>query len=222
MSDLGRQIKYGIGKETTAGAAVAATNWLNQLSFEFNPRSEYVTNNSAFGVIERTNSSDVLRQWAEGNFEAKLTPDTGGLILLGAFGSVATADNADTNAIVKDHTFTINQNIAGQSFTLVRKDSISTQAYALARFGEWTLNMELGDYIKYTANMLAKKGATTTATPAYTSETEFVPKHMSVKTATTEAGFGAASNISALESFNLTVNPNLEPDWESGNSQAPS
>lgn len=217
MADLGRQIKYGIGKETTPGTAVAATNWINQLSFEFNPRSEYVTNTSAYGVIERTNSASVLRQWAEGNFEAKLTDKTSGLILLGAFGSVATTDNADANAAVKDHTFTINQDIAGQSFTLVRKDSLSTKAFALARFGEWTLNMELGDYIKYTANVLAKIGASTTATPAYTSENEFVPKHLSVKTASTEAGLSGATAISTVESFTLTVNPNLETDWEAGN-----
>lgn len=109
MADLGRQVKYGIGKETTAGTAVAATNWINQLSFELNPRSEYVNNESAYGVLERTNSAMVTRRWAEGEFEAKLTANTGGLILLGAFGSVATADNADTDASVKDHTFTINQ-----------------------------------------------------------------------------------------------------------------
>lgn len=216
MAEIGRQVKYGIGKETTPGTAVAATHWINQLSFELNPRTGYATNNSAYGVIERTNSSAVERQWAEGSFEAKLTSETAGLILLGAFGSVSTADNADSNAAVKDHTFSINQNINGQSFTLVRKDALTTKAYANARFGQWELNMELGDYIKYTAEIMAKTGATTTATPAYTSETEFLPKHITVKTATDLAGLSGATAASSVQSFTLTVNPNLEADWGAG------
>lgn len=209
MADLGRQVKYGLGKEATAGTAVAPTHWLNQLNFELNPQSEYAVNNSAYGVVEKTNEATVLRQWAEGNFEAKLTSDTSGLILLGAFGSVSSAADADLSGTVYNHTFNLNQNINGQSLTLVRKDSLSTLAYALGRFGEWSLSMELGDYVKYTANVLAKKGTATTATAAFTSETEFVPKHMTVKV--------GGSTISTVESFNLTVNPNLETDWEAGN-----
>ena len=213
MGDLGRQVKYGLG----IGADVGASAWINHLSFELLPKTEYKDNESAYGVLERTNSSVVQRQWAEGNFEAKLTADGGGYALLGAFGTVVTSDNVDTNPVVKDHTFTINQNTAGQQFTFIRKDSLTTEKYTAGRFGEWELSMELDDYVKFTSKIYAKAGATTTATPAYTSQTEFVAKHMNVKTATTEAGLGAASNITALESFTLRVNPNIEPDWQAGN-----
>jgi hypothetical protein len=80
--------------------------------------------------------------------------------------------------------------------------------------------MELDDYVKYTAKILAKKQVTTTATVAYPTDlTEFVAKHMSVKTATTEAGLAGATNISSLESFTLTVKPNLEADWQAGTSE---
>lgn len=213
MSEIARQVRYGLAK----GADAAVTHWLNQLSFSMAPRSEYVTNNSAFGVLEKTNSSQVLRQWAEGTLEHKLTSDSSGLVLLGAFGSVATTDNADTNAAVKDHTFSINQNIDGQLFTLYRDDALKTEKFTAARFGEWSLNMALDDYITFTARIMGRKGTTTTATPASTDETEFVPKYITVKTATTEGGLGAATAISAVESFTLTVNPNIEADWEAGN-----
>ena len=216
MAQIGRQVKYGWGKETTANTGVAATHWTNHLSFELTPRSEYLNNESAYGVIERTNESTLLRQWAEGTLEAKLTSDSAGLILLGAFGSVSTGDNADTNPAVKDHTFTINQNVAGQTFSLIRKDDLSTMRYVGARIGEWELSMELDDYVKYTANILARKGASTTATPAYTTETEFVPKHISIKTASSEAGLAGASALTAVESFTLTVNPNLHTNWSAG------
>jgi hypothetical protein len=215
-TDIGRQVKYGIGKETTQGTPVAATNWIPHLGFELNPKNEIAKNDSAYGVIEKTNESTILRSWAEGSLEAKLTADTGGLLLLGAFGSVSTADNADTNPVVKDHTFTINQDTAGQSFTFIRKDTLSTVRYALSRIGKFELAMELDDYVKLTADIMAKKGSTTTATPAYTSETEFVPKHMSVKVATSEAGLGAATAVAAVQSFTLTVDPNLRSNFSAG------
>lgn len=216
MSELGRQVKYGIGKETTAGTAVSATNWINQLAFGLNPMVDYLTNESAYGVIEKTNNSDINHKWAEGTLEAKLTDETGGLMLLGAFGSVSTAANADASGNVYDHTFEINQDIDGQSFTLVRKDGLSTIAYPLARFGQWDLSMTLDDYVRLSAAIMAKDGSSTTATPAFSSETEFVAKHMSVKTATTVAGLSGATAVSSVESFTLSVNPNLRADFQSG------
>lgn len=218
MSDLGRQVAYGIGKESTAGTAVSATNWINQLSFELLPKTQYATNNSAYGVIERVNRSTPVRNWVEGSLEAKLTDKSAGLILYGAFGTVNTANNADASNNVKDHTFTINQDIAGKTFTLYRKDSVSTKRSAGCRFGEWQLSMELDDYVKYTANVMGKAPADTTASVAFTDETEFVAKNFTVKTAANVAGLSAASVVSTVESFNLTVNPNIEADNESGSS----
>jgi hypothetical protein len=215
-TDLGRQVKYGLGKESTAGTAVAASTWIPQLKFELNPKTDYVNNEASFGVIERYNDSTAIRQWAEGSLEAKLTSESAGHILLGAFGTVANTDNADANAAVIDHTFTINQNTAGQSFTLYRKDSVATNRYAMGRFGKWELNMELDKYVTFKADVLAQKASSTTGTPAYTSETEFVAKHASVKTASTVAGLSGATAIAPLESFTLTVDPNLELDWQAG------
>lgn len=215
MADLGRQVKYAIA--TGSDTAVAA--WLNQLSFDLGPKAESVNNESAYGVLERTNSSTVTRQWAEGSLEAKLTSDSSGYILLGAFGSVSTGDNADSNAVVKDHTFTINQNVAGQLMTLYRKDSVASEKFTYARIGQWELSMALDDYIKFTADVMARKGTTSATTPAFTDETEFVAKHFSIKQAANEAGLGAASNISTVESLTLTVNPNITPDYEAGSGE---
>jgi hypothetical protein len=217
MADLGRQVKYGLGKETVYGTPVTATTTLNQLGFELNPKNEYVNNESAYGVLERTNHSTATKSWSEGSLEAKLTSDSFGHILLGTFGTVVSADNPDTNPIVKDHTFTINQNVAGQSYTLYRKDSVSTMRYPGSRFGQCELSFDLDDYVKFTADVLAKKGVSTTFTPAYTDETEFVAKHFSVKTASSVAGLSGATAESALESLTLTINPNIEADYSAGN-----
>lgn len=219
MADLGRQVKYGFGKETVFGTQVAATSWHNQLSFELNPMSEYVVNNSAYGTIVKTNEADVLRYWSEGSLESKITTGRTGQLLLGAFGTIVTTSNADPSNVVKNHTADINENINGQSFTLWRKDSLASKAYSGARFGEFSVSMELGDYVKHTAAILAKRGVTSASTPVYTDEPEFVPKYFTVKTGSSVAVATASSAVSSVESFTLTVNPNLEADWQSGSAE---
>jgi len=216
MSQLGRQVKYGIGKETTAGTEAAASFWVNQLGFALAPKVTYADNDSAWGVVEKTNDSTITQQWAEGSLNAKLTADASGLILLAAFGSVSSQANADGSGSVYDHTCTINQDITGQTLTFIRKDAISTLAYTLGRIGQWKLDMKLNDYIQFTADVMAKAGTPTTATPAYSEETEFVAKHASVKTASSVANLSSATAQSAVESFTLTVNPNLTTDLEAG------
>lgn len=216
MADLGRQVKYGIGKETTYGTGVAATSWINQLSFTLNPVNEYVDNVSGYGNIVKTNNSSIIRKSSAGDFEAKLQSERVGYFILGAFGTVVTTTNADASGIVKDHTANINENINGQSFTLVRKDGIATEQFPGARIGEFSISMELGDYVKVAGSILSKKSATTTATPAFTSETEFTPKTFTVKTAVNVAGLAGATAIAAIESATININPNLELDWQAG------
>lgn len=207
MPDLGRQVKYGIG----VGSANPAY-WFNQLSFSTNPVVTSQNNSSSWGNIVRTNNTTVIRRHAEGELEAKLTPNLGGLVLFGALGSVSSAPHADASGTVYNHTMTINQDILGQSFNLVRQDSLSTESFLGTRIGEWSLQVDLDDYIRYTANIMAKEGVTTTATAAMSEEAEFVAKHFTVKTATSTAGLAGATSQATVESFSLTVNPNIEAD----------
>lgn len=215
MSELGRQVKYGIG----IGSDVAASQWFNHLEFDLKPVNQYINNESAWGNIVRTNSSLVARQYTEGSLIEKLTPNRAGYILLGAFGSVSTADHADSNAAVKNHTFNINEDINGQAVTLYKKDSLQTLKYTGGRIGEWSLQMELDDYIKFSANIMALKGVSTTATPAFIEDAEFVAKHFSIKSASSVAGLSGATAVSGVQSLTLTMNPNLEADNEAGNDE---
>lgn len=214
--DLGRQVKYGLGKETVAGTPVSASFWLNQLKFDLNPVVSYISNDSAWGRIEKTNNSVIDQQYAKGSLNAKLTSESAGMILLGSFGSCSSSTNSDSSNLVYDHTYTINQSYNGQSLTFVRKDSLSTLAFALGRIDTFKLDMKLGQYVQYNSDVMAKVGASATATPAFVEETEFVSKHMSVKTASTASGLGSATAVTTVDSFTLTVNPNLQADFAAG------
>lgn len=215
MSEIGRQVKYGIA----VGADTAPTNWLNQLSFGLNPVRKYANNDSAYGVISRTNRSTITGRYTAGDLEAKLTAETAGIILLGSFGSVSSAATADASGDVYAHTFNINQDVDGQALTLVRQDTLATEKFKSARIGEWSLSMALDDYVKYTASIMAKDGTTTTATAAFLEEAEFVAKHFTLKSASNVAGLAGATAESDVESFDITVNPNLEADFGAGSDE---
>jgi len=215
-ADLGRQVKYGLAKETTFGTGVAPVTTANQLSFTLAPVVEYAQNISAYGNIIKTNNASILHQHAAGDFECKLTSNRSLYFLLGAMGTVVTTSNPDASGVVKTHTVDISENINGQSFTFTRKDGLTTKQYAGGRVSNFSLSMELGDYIKYSGSLLTRKATTTTWTPAYTNETEFTPKDFTVKTATNAAGLAGATAIASLESFTLNINGNLEPDWQAG------
>lgn len=217
MADLGRQVKYGIGIEATPGTAVTPTRWFNQLSFDLHPVTTTANNSSGWANLVRTNSTSVVRRHAEGSVEAKLTPNLGAIVFAATMGVASTATNADASGNVYDHTINISNNIEGKTFTLVRQDGLSTEAYAGCRFGEWQLTLDLDGYVTYTAAVYGRPAASTAATAAFVDEIEFVASHLNVKQAATAAGLGAAANIATVDAFTLTCNPNIEQDNEAGN-----
>lgn len=214
--DLGRQVAYGIGIEETAGTPVAPSHWFNHLGFSLNPVVTKAANNSAWGNIVRTNGSSVVREHAEGNAEAKLTSNLGAIILALAMGDVSSVANSDASGEVYDHTIRLTEDIMGRTATLTRKDSVSTERFAGARFTNWELSLDLDGYLTFTADILAKKGEDTTATAAYDEQPEFVAKHLNIRQAASASAISSAGNISKVQEFSLSMNSNVEADNEAG------
>jgi hypothetical protein len=220
MGFTGRKVAVGIARETTRGTAVVPAYWINHLSQSIVPRTEKVMNESALGVLSTFNDSTQVYEWAEGSIEAKLSATSGGLVLLGAFGTVNSALNADASEDVYDHTFTLSNSNSPQSLTITRKDDVDNRAYPLGMINNFELNMELGDYIKFTADFLASSGSSSTANVSRIEEVEFKPKYASVKMAANLAGLSGATALATVQSFRITVNRNVERDHEAG-SNAP-
>jgi len=82
-----------------------------------------------------------------------------------------------------------------------------------------TINAVLKDYVRFSAGFMSKVGASTSSTPAYSAEKQFLSQHVSVKFAATVATLGTASDVN-LRAINLTVNKNVE-DWQNLGSIAP-
>jgi hypothetical protein len=211
---IGRLLQFGVAKETVRGTAESgATFWVPFSEASLDEKQNKITNEQAYGVIEDSFAQDIGKQWAEGTIKAPIGDKHFGLILLNVLGTVNTADNADSDPSVKDHTFTVGQSAQHQALTVFLDDPLGGQDYkhALGMINSLEIVYERGQYVEYSANVRAKKGATATLSPSTTSENRFTNKHLTFKLASNLAGLGAAS-ATVIKSLKLSIEQNLEDD----------
>lgn len=206
--EIGRKMMVGIGKETTYGTKASSITWLPVEEYDLGKKIEYVKNESSIGRIENQIDSDVSKKWAEPSLKGIVFDKSIGLALLGALGVVSTS--ADTPEVgVNTHAFTVKNDNDPISFTLVFKDDISTQMITGAIVNNFELDASIGEYVKSNISFIGKFPASTTDTPSYTDENEFLTNHLTVKFADTQSGLDAASAIT-VESAKITINKNAE------------
>lgn len=201
---IGRRVSVGLGLESTPGTEVAAATWARHLSLTFQRKTETIDNESALGRVEASDDSAIVKQWAEGTLEGKVCDSTIGYVLYNVLGSLSTGDNADSDASVKDHTFTVNQSNVAKTLTVYRKDPVSDRRHGFGTIERLEISWEAGEWVKFTADIKAENGATTTSTVSYAAENEFTSKHVTVKLASAVAGLGAASALTT-KSGKITI-----------------
>lgn len=213
----GRLVRYGIAKETSRGTAqTAATYYFQQNEApDFMNKSEKIFNDSVVGVLNKRNASQIVKDWAEGKIPVKVLDGQFGLLLLAAHGTVNTADNADSNPAVKDHTFTQSQSNTPQAVTLFRKDGNSDLKFALGMLKSLEVSGVVGEFIKAVPEFVSKKGATQSTTPAFAYENEFKMKHAVVKMASTTGGLAGATAV-PIKSFKFKIERKLNPYFVAG------
>src|SRR4051794_4317687 len=178
---IGRRVSVGLGLESTPGTVVAPTDWVRQLKCDFQRKITTVQNASAIGRVEKVSDSAVVEQWAEGKLEGKVCDQTFGYLLYNMFGTVSTAANADASGLVKDHTFTVGQNQVTKTLTVTRKDPLSCRRHGFGTLTQLDISGAAGDWIKYSANLKATAGTTSSDTASYlAAENEFTAKHVAV------------------------------------------
>lgn len=217
MSDyIGRKVAVGIGKETVRGTAVAPSFWVRHLSLDFKKMGETVQNESAIGVREKFSDSELVKEWAEGKLEGKVNHKSIGLILLGAFGTV----NSAANGSGYDHTFSVNESNTGQSLTIAKKDGVNDRRHALAMIKSLEITIEAGEYVKFSADIIAKKGATASNTVAYVEEYEFSSKDAYVKFGDVDDIVDAQGNTAAkVKSGKITIDLGVDAYYEVGSTE---
>lgn len=205
---IGRTGAIGIAVEATQGTAVAPTFFVPVQSYSFDDKVEYVKNDSAMGRIEEFNDADIIKEWAEGEYGGKIFIDSVGAELTAVFGASPVSVQRATSGVY-DHTYELANNNDHKSLSVSYVDDIIDSRFPFAMVNTWSLEVAVDDYVKRTINLISKKSATVTNSPAFTNEVEFIPSMVSLKLANNSAGLNAATAINAL-SFNMEVAKNAE------------
>lgn len=200
---IGRREAIGVGKETTAGTAVAPAFWQRHLKLALDQKTNTVDNLSAMGRIENINDSLVAEQWSEGSINGKVTDVSIGLFLLNIFGSQAAALHP-AETIVYDNTFTVGQTNVPPTLTFSRWNPIINRRYAYGTLTDFELDITMGGWAQFTSTFMAKAGATATDTVAFIVENEFTSKHVVVKNAANIAGLTGATAL-PLKSLKMKI-----------------
>jgi hypothetical protein len=216
-AQIGRLINVGLAKETVRGTGnAAATYWIPKVDFDFNPRADYVINESGLGVIDGRSDAKVVETVGEGSFGGIVYDKDFGLLLAACLGTWSTGVVSDS---AYTHSFTRLNTNQHPCLTIFHKDSNVDEKFALGMLNQLTLNCVLKDYVKYTAGFLSKIGSTTSSTVTYVAESPFLATHVTVKFAATTAALGTAV-ATPVRAFNLTINKNVE-DWQNLGSAEP-
>jgi hypothetical protein len=210
MSFIGRKIEIGIAKETTRGTAAAPSYWLAKMNATIDEKFEGVVDENSIGVIEDAQDFKITKKWAEGEIGGKLTDRSFGLFLLAALGTVASSTKSGESAVY-EHAYSVQQDTQHDTLTLEMKNPNEQLAFANGALSSLGIKAELGNFVEFTANVMAKAGAAATSTPSYTAENAFLAKDVNVKFATNLAGLGAASAIK-VKNVELSIEKNLESD----------
>lgn len=220
MSDYtGRKVAIGLAIEETRGTAEAAPQiWLPHLDQDFTDKQEKVLNESALGVLDTNNDAILVKQWAEGKIDGKVMSNAFGYILLAAFGLVASDDGTAVGTF--DHTFTTNNDNESPTLTIFKSTPNEELAYALSVLNSLEIEIVVGEYVKYSASFISKKGTSVSVTPAYSIETEheFTAKHLNLYIGNYGTAFATIKAGSAypVKSLKITLERSAEPYFETG------
>ena len=210
-SHIGRKVAVGVAIEGDRGTAeAAAQHWVKHMKADFYDRQDTIENESAMGVDEKINDSEVASKWADGSIEGKITVDSFGTILSGMFGSPTTTEEG---AGYK-HVFEFSDTLG--SLTLFRKSKVNDKKFAKVTLSSLEIEAKAKEWVMFSSEATALKGVAASSTPAYAEEAEFSGKNVVVKIATTEAGLAAADRI-LLKSVKSTTDRDVEPYFGLGN-----
>lgn len=191
---IGRREGIGVGIEAVPGTGVDAQVWLRWLDQDFQNKTSVIENESAMGVVDAVNDSEVVAKWAEGTIGGKITDVAMGFLMSGFYGKPTTGS---ATGGIYPHTFVMGQSSIGTTLTISRNDLIAPQTHAYAVIDRLTVEAEAGGWVTVEAAIKARVGQSGSLSPAFVSEAEFTSKHVTVKLADTVGNLASATALKA-------------------------
>lgn len=202
----GRKVSIGIAMEGTRSTAEAADFWIRHEEESFLDTAKNIFNESAIGVLNKNSGSEVVDTMGEGSFGGKITDRAFGFLLWGALGSYSVSTTAG-ESVVYDHSFTESQENAAKTLSITRYDPNQARIFAGAMVNSFEITAAAGDFARHSTAFVSQPSSTTSASPAFVTENEFVARHVTVKFADATDAFAVATAVNA-KSVKLTMNKN--------------
>jgi len=196
---IGRKIEVGVGIETTRGTKVNPTYWLPKYDVNIQNKSEYLNDEQSLGNIADSDDARIVGEISEGSISGKARDKSIGVILASVLGMPTTTT---VEAGVYKHVFKMQNDNTNPSLTVEVKNPNEQLAYVLAMVNSLTLSAEVGGYVEFEGALTAKKGVTSSNTPAYIQEHEFISKDVSLKIDTT--------SVPSVKSITTAIEKNVE------------
>lgn len=212
---IGRLFNIGIGKESTRGTAVVATNWVQKTDFAVEDKIETVIDDSTIGVIEDAQSQEITKKYSEGSIAGRITDQAFGVLLMAMTG---TDTVGAVESGVKDHVFTLLESAQHPSLTIVASEPNATGSsslkYALCMLDSLNVHFEVGKWATFKATFRGNANGTAASTPSFLAENAFNPQYCVIKVAPTYAGIAGTltatgTAASTVHVTGLSINTNL-------------
>lgn len=208
----GRRVQLGIGLETTRGTAVAPTYWYPFLDASIVDKDSPLFNESSFGHIMKNSAKTTTLVNGEGNVTGKLYAKGLYFFLALVFGQLpTTTPNSGGDTGANAHVFSVLNTNEHISATVSTKTPNEDLRFALAMLESLTLTWAPDAYPQIEAAFVSKSGVAATNTVALAADSEFLPKHASMKLASTVAGLTSAAALTDVKSFSITFTKTLAP-----------
>ena len=208
MAFIWRLWAIGLGKEVTAGTAVAPDVWIPFESGEVKPLTESIQDAGAYGVIDEIYDTKVVKNMTETNISGIVRDDFIGNILMGVFGTSAAPSLTETG--VHLHAFSRKNDNTPVTYTTYYDNPVGDEESTYSVFDTLEIEINAGDYVKFATTLKWKALATpwTDRTPAYTDQEEFLAANAEIKFADNIAGLGVASAVS-LKNIKFNIEKNV-------------
>ncbi len=207
----GRDIKIGIGKESSRGTPVAASFWIPRSTLDFENKAETIVDDQGYGVLEDSVDVKVVSKWAEGSLNGMVRDKAIGLFLLNVIGGVSSTPTGSQYA----HTFTVLQSHQHPSLTVQVDGGVEDVWHPLAMVKSLEISAAINEAVLFTADLIAQVSAATPATAAYVAENSFVAEDVKIYTAPSATPVGGAwtSIVEAkVKTAKITIEKEIEKD----------
>lgn len=202
-NQIARLRQAGIGKESTKGEVVAPTYWI-PLTTPLNPnlKVERVQRNAAIGRIESKTGSDIASKNAEPSLEGYLTDKGAGLLFLAVMGKVESESLGDG---AYKHSYEVKNDNDHPALTISYKDLNFSKQIPYSMANEFTLDANVGDYLRFNSSFIGKYEKDGSLTPNfYGGDVVFVSRHIKVQMADDVDGLDDAEALD-LQSIQLKI-----------------